>query len=508
MTLDQLASRTVADRHAADRYWQERATSQITFARDLGREHPTEAADAAQLATAAEAAYAAALTAGTTLATACAQVEQTLQPLAALAKSHVIHCVGHAHIDMNWMWGWHETVAVTGDTVRTVLQLLAEFPDFHFSQSQASIYRILERHHPDLLAALKPHIASGRWEVTASHWVEGDRNCGSGEAMTRQLLQTRAYFRDLLGLTPEDVTVDWVPDCFGHAATIPAFDARGGVRHYYCWRTGATDRPPAFRWQSEDSSEILVQRELESYNGMPNPGLVRHLWTMHRLCGLRAWMMVYGIGDHGGGPTRRHIRRIIDMDAWPIFPRWRFARSSEWFAQLETVRERLPLWTTELNSEYSGCLVSQAAIKRNNRQMENALAETDGVLALAQRLVAHPVPQPRMDEAWRTCLFGHFHDILPGSGVRATREYSGAQCQEVLAETMALSGGAWRALTAAIDTSFVGAPPQPSALVPVRSPPAPSAAIQSAAFRSVWWRSIPPPMRAPRCCRSACGKAN
>ena len=26
-----------------------------------------------------------------------------------------------------------------------------------------------------------------------------------------------------------------------------------------------------------------------------------------------------GVGDHGGGPTRRDIKRILDMNAWPIF---------------------------------------------------------------------------------------------------------------------------------------------------------------------------------------------
>jgi alpha-mannosidase len=105
-----------------------------------------------------------------------AQAEETLAPIARVAKRYTIHCVGHGHIDMNWMWSWPETVAVTNDTFATVLRLMEEYPTFTFTQSQASVYAILERFNPEMLDQVRRRVKEGRWEVAASHWVENDKN--------------------------------------------------------------------------------------------------------------------------------------------------------------------------------------------------------------------------------------------------------------------------------------------------------------------------------------------
>lgn len=31
-------------------------------------------------------------------------------------------------------------------------------------------------------------------------------------------------------------------------------------------------------------------------------------------------LKVYGVGDHGGGPTRRDLKKLLDMAAWPLYP--------------------------------------------------------------------------------------------------------------------------------------------------------------------------------------------
>ena len=124
-------------------------------------------------------------------------------------------------------------------------------------------------------------------------------------------------------------------------------------------------------------------------------------------------MCVCGAGDHGGGPTRRSITRILDMAAWPVWPRCEFSASRRFFAALVRSGDRLPTWNRELNSEFSGCLLSQFAIKRVNRQAENALAEADAAGALAGAVAGHPVPCDRLNTAWQDALLTHFHDILP-----------------------------------------------------------------------------------------------
>jgi alpha-mannosidase len=159
-----------------------------------------------------------------------AQAEEVLAPIGEVAKTYTLACVSHAHIDMNWMWGWPETVAVVNDTFQTMLALMEAYPDFIFSQDQASTYQLVETYNPALFARIRERVQEGRWEVTASQWVEGDKNMASGESLSRHLLYTRAYFQEKFGLAPEDVQVDFAPDTFGHPATLPTILTRGGVK--------------------------------------------------------------------------------------------------------------------------------------------------------------------------------------------------------------------------------------------------------------------------------------
>ena len=134
-----------------------------------------------------------------------AEAETILAPLKSTAKSYKLLCVGHAHIDMNWQWSWPETVGLTHDTFQTMLLLMEEFPNFIFSQSQASVYALIEKYNPAMFERIRQRVQEGRWEVTASQWVEGDKNLASGESISRHLLYTRTYFQDKFNLSPEDV---------------------------------------------------------------------------------------------------------------------------------------------------------------------------------------------------------------------------------------------------------------------------------------------------------------
>ena len=191
----------------------DRLAHQIRFVEGLKALHPRKAESWDRLLKQATRSMEAATSTGdpAAIALAVGQAEQRLAPIGKVAKTYTIHGVGHAHIDMNWMWSWPETVAVTHDTFSTVLRLMEEFPEFTFSQSQASVYRILEEHAPDLLAQVARRVREGRWEVSASHWVEGDKNMAGGEALCRHLLYTRQYMHKLFGLKPEDVAIDFSP---------------------------------------------------------------------------------------------------------------------------------------------------------------------------------------------------------------------------------------------------------------------------------------------------------
>ncbi len=456
-------SRALDHGHAESQSALERLRCELRFAAQLCDLHPARAAAwrpllaaAVRRAESADAADAAAV------AAAVAAVEALLAPLAETAKSYEVYAVGHAHIDMNWMWSWPETVGIVNDTFATVLRLMEEFPEFHFTQSQASIYRILEQHNPELLQRIAARVREGRWEVAASHWVEGDKNLAGAESLCRHLLYTRRYMGRLFGLTPEDVRVDWSPDTFGHAATLPTYLAQGGVGHYFLHRPGAHAEqwPQAFRWIGPDGASVIVFNGMRGgYNGVFCPRMMLdRVSSWYAETGQRIAPFLYGVGDHGGGPTRRDLLRFRELCAWPIFPRLRLTTAAAFFAELERHAVRLPEVRGELNFVFTGCYTSQSLLKRCNRLGENRLDDAERAAALGWAALGTAYPAEALESAWRTVLFTQFHDILPGSCVHDARTYSHGLFQESMATAGMVETRALRALAAAVDTRFMPEP--------------------------------------------------
>ncbi len=449
----------------------ERFQYQMEFAQFLCEQRPRDAARwQPALAAAANRMTQAAGGSAATVRQAVRDAEGELAALAKAARTYTVHLVGHAHIDMNWMWSWPETVALTNDTVGTVLRLMEEFPEFHFSQSQASVYAILEQYHPELLRRVAERVKDGRWEVTASHWVEGDKNLAGPESLCRHLQYTRDYMRTLFGLKPEEVQVDWAPDTFGHPATEPTYLVRGGVKYVYLHRPGAhgVKRPEAFRWRGPDGSTVLVRNDMRSgYNGALLPEtLLYHLRTSLTETGIPETMFVFGVGDHGGGPTRRDLRMMRRMMAWPVFPKLEPSTAHRFFARLEQAADRLPVLEGELNFELAGCYTTQSLIKRANRLGENRLVDAEAAAVLGQRLLGRDVPHAVLREGWRDTLFNHFHDILPGSGVHDTRTYTHGLFQKTMAATSMLETLTYRAVADQVNTLAGTAPAADADRVP------------------------------------------
>lgn len=381
--------------------------------------------------------------------------EEIMAPIGREAKNYTMHLCGHAHIDMNYQWDWPETVSIARDTFTTVNTLMDEFPDFRFSQSQASLYIAMERYCPKIFEMIKKRVKEGRWEVTASSWVESDRNLVSGESICRQLLYTREYFKEKFGLEPEYVKIDWSPDTFGQARTLPSILARGGISRCYIFRTGP--EPCIFKWRSPDGSDITVFHEKDvSYSGDLDPLVITPLFNNYvRKTGLKDYLYVYGVGDHGGGPTRRDLRKYMEIRDWPIFPTVKLSTYDEYFTAIENAGPDLPVVEADLGLTFEGCYTSQSNIKRANRISEIILPETETATIITQAFCDIDYPSDNLLTAWRSALFNQFHDVLPGSGIHATYEYSQGLFQDIRATADNARTNALRELIMEIDTSFV-----------------------------------------------------
>ena len=391
-------------------------------------------------------------------ADACKAAEEAILPLQKTAKEYTILFAAHAHIDMNWLWSWQETVQTSLATFRTMLALMDEYPEFTFSQSQASCYKLVEEYDLEMMEEIKKRIKEGRWEVTASAWVETDKNMPCTESLLRHIRYTKNYLSSVWGLDPSSLTIDFSPDTFGHNANIPEIDSYGGVKYMYHCRA-LNERQVLYRWRSPSGAEILSCCEPYWYNRGIQDEIAFGAPELASLCGgLKTSLIVYGVGNHGGGPTRRDVERILEMREWPVYPTVRFGNFAEFFKAAETVRDKLPIVDKEINFIYTGCYTTQSRIKLGNRRTEAALLDAEFLNSMSAVLAGKQYPPAILEQAWQKTLFNHFHDIITGSCVRDTRDYAMANFSKALAAAGTAREKAGIALASLIDTSMFNAP--------------------------------------------------
>ena len=432
--------------------WLERFEAEVKFAADLAAHTPARQAEWESLILHAVTHAREALAEGDGAEHAVAEAEKLLAPIGEAAKQYTLHCVGHGHIDMNWLWNWPETVATTNDTFTTVDRLMDEFPEFRYSQSQTSVYQIMKDYLPELYARVKQRVAEGRWEVTANLWTETDKNMPSGEILCRHILYTRRFFKQEFGLPFDHVKIDWEPDTFGHAHSLPTILNKAGIRYYYLHRSGPG--PLLFWWQGTDGSRVLVfDDRFRGYNGQINAQITRHLIEFEQATGLKDFVFVFGVGDHGGGPTRRDLRNAVKMQQWPIWPVVKFSTTEAFFSIAEKNARNLPVVDAEMNFVFEGCYTAQSNIKRANRKSENALIEAEMAALVAKGVAGMPYPYEAIYTGWKHAMFNQFHDILPGSGIHPTYEHAQGLFQEILAQTGMVKTRALRKIASLVNTA-------------------------------------------------------
>jgi len=391
---------------------------------------------------------------GVLAASACKKAEEKLLVMQDEAKAYEVLYVAHAHIDMNWMWGWQETVAVTLSTFRTMLNLMKEYPDFTYAQSQASVYQIVEDHDPEMMEEIKQRIREGRWEVTANALVETDKNMPDTESLIHHISETRKYLHEHWDIAPGSVKVDFSPDTFGHSRFVPEIDLFGNVPYYYHCR-GFQDDLTLYRYKAPSGKELLMYKEPYWYNSGINPDNGTGVFELEKRCkGLKTSMIVYGVGNHGGGATRRDIENMIEMKAWPVFPSLKFSSLHEYFKKAEAVREKLPVIDHELNAIFTGCYTTQSRIKLGNRRAENALTGAEKMSALAAHTLGTSFKPQQFEKGWQKTLFCHFHDIITGSDVQESREHAMGRLAEAVGYAQSEETKAYEAISRNIDTSL------------------------------------------------------
>jgi len=371
-------------------------------------------------------------------------------------REYTAHLVGHAHIDLSWLWRWEETVNdIAFLTFQGTLAQMAKMPGLTFAQSQPAVYEAIEKSFPALFEEIRQKMREGTWVPVGGMWAEPDLNMPDGEALARQLLYGKRYFLDKFGV---DVTVGWNPDSFGHNWQLPQIFKKAGIR-YYVFERCAPDKTPFFWWEGKDGSRVLAHVPQGWYNVSLRDGLAGIFKDAAAQTPLKDFLILYGEGDHGGGPRDNDIAAIKKYRDDPGQPQMVFSTPESFFKKVESSGVNFPVVKKELNFTFPACYTTQAQSKKWNRTAEGLLLQAERFSALAVASGYRDYyPERDIDEAWKTTLRNQFHDILDGSSIGPVYEEVGRYYRDAFARGQRALDFSLETITNEIDTRVEGIP--------------------------------------------------
>jgi alpha-mannosidase len=386
-----------------------------------------------------------------------------LKPFAQWMKQRQINWIGHAHLDLAWLWPVAETWEAAERTFHSALNLQKDFDELNFCHSTPALYDWIEHHRPALFTQIQQRVAEGRWEVAAGLWVEPELNLISGESLVRQVLYGQRYTQERFGHISR---VAWLPDSFGFCNQLPQILKQGGIDYFLTqklrWNDTTKFPHEAFWWQAPDGTRIfsiMTPSIGESIDPIKMSNFAKD-WEAKTVLQESFWLP--GVGDHGGGPTRDMLEVARKWQQSSVFPQLKPSTMTEFCQQVEDTLQDAPVWDDELYLEFHrGCYTSHADQKRYNRRCEHLLTEAEMFSAIATLTTNAPYPKTELETAWKKVLFNQFHDILPGSSIPEV--FIDANQEWELAQQTALDLRE-KALEAIAAQIHLPAPPVPDAI--------------------------------------------
>ncbi len=342
-----------------------------------------------------------------------------LTPFAQWMKQRRINWIGHAHLDLAWLWPVAETWEAAERTFQSALNLQQDFDELNFCHSTPALYQWIEQHRPDIFEQIQQRVAEGRWEIAAGMWVEPELNLISGESLVRQILYGQRYTQERFGHISR---VAWLPDSFGFCAQLPQLLKQGGVDYFLTqklrWNDTTQFPHEAFWWQAPDGTRIFSVMTPPIGESIDPIKMGNYAQGWETKTTLQESFWLPGVGDHGGGPTRDMLEVARKWQQSLLFPQLKSSTMTAFCQQVEDTLQEVPVWTDELYLEFHrGCYTSHADQKRYNRRCEHLLTEAEMFSAIATLLTQASYPKAELETAWKKVLFNQFHDILPGSSI-------------------------------------------------------------------------------------------
>jgi len=349
-----------------------------------------------------------------------AEIREPLLQYSEFLKQRQIYMLGNSHIDVAWLWAIAETKNAMQRTFTSALNLQKSYPELIFNQSTAVSYQWMEQEYPELFARIQSAVAKGKWELIGGMWVEPDGNLPSGEALIRQILYGQEYFRAKFN---QEVKIAWLPDTFGFHWQMPQILLKSGFEAFVTQKLLWNDRNKfphqIFWWEGVDGSRIFTYFSNELGQGLEPVAIAKYLATQEKKHHISETAWLYGVGDHGGGPTADMLDLGREWSDSPMFFQMQPSTLENFLLNLkEKLPTGLPVWQDELYLEFHrGTFTTKADQKRQNRQMEVLLGNAEKFSTIAYLTNQIPYPQAELETAWQGLLLNQFHDILTGTSI-------------------------------------------------------------------------------------------
>lgn len=334
-----------------------------------------------------------------------------------------LHLLSNAHLDPVWQWEWEEGAAAAVSTFRAAVEFCEEFEGYVFNHNEVILYQWVEEYEPELFRKIQKLVADGKWHIMGGWYLQPDCNMPSGESFVRQILHGRTYFQEKFGVRPT-TAINF--DSFGHTRGLVQIMRQAGYDSYIFMRPDEFPELPSqdFVWHGFNGSSIMAHKVHGGYNTLLGKAGDKITMWLEDNKDKSVSMLLWGVGNHGGGPSRVDLRRIAELQR-------EYAEDTEivhstpeqYFAELAQSGE-LPHYTKDLNPRFVGCYTSMIRVKQKHRGLENEWLMTEKMLsaASAQGLLRYPADELR--EAVNDLLMAQFHDILPGSSIQPAEEAS------------------------------------------------------------------------------------
>lgn len=350
---------------------------------------------------------------------------------------HPIWFIGNAHIDPVWLWRWQEGFAEIKATFRSALDRMNEFDDFIFTCAGACYYQWVEENEPAMFEEIKRRVQEGRWVIAGGWWLQPDCNAPCGESFARHSLYSQRYYEKTFGTRAQ---FGYNVDSFGHNGMIPQLLSLSGMPRYVMMRPGEHEKAlnaDAFVWEGVDGTRIPVFRIPFAYCGdWGDRELSRRLDVLTERVEEKdePYMLFYGVGNHGGGPTIANLRAVVRYTERD--ENLRFGQPGDYFDYVEK-NDALHLTVKgDLQHHAIGCYSACRAIKRDNRRAENRLLAAEKWMTAAMSLMNLKDYSDKLRTAWADVMFNQFHDIMGGCAIKAAYE----DARERHGEALKLSG--------------------------------------------------------------------